>query len=79
MHGLSTWSRRAEIAVSLNSKHTMTELAAEVLSEIKRCDDRAGRPGRRSGAVRRLLWRGFADQRLAPQALESIEIRKVLP
>jgi SOS response regulatory protein OraA/RecX len=79
MHGLSTWSRRAETAVSLNSEHTMTELAAEVLSEIKRCDDRAGRPGRRSGAVRRLLRRGFADHRLAAQALESIEIRKVLP
>jgi hypothetical protein len=61
------------------SKHTMTELAAEVLSEIKRCDDRAGRPGGRSGAVRRLLRRGFADHRLAAQALESVEIRKVLP
>jgi hypothetical protein len=57
----------------------MTELAAEVLSEIKRCDDRGGRPGGRSGAVRRLLRRGFADHRLAAQALESVEIRKVLP
>jgi hypothetical protein len=75
MHGLSTWSRRAETAVS---QRTMTELAAEVLSEIKRCDDRAGRPGGRSGSVRRLLRRGFADHRLAAQALESVEIRKVL-
>jgi hypothetical protein len=57
----------------------MTELAAEVLSEIKCRDDRAGRPGRRSGAVRRLLRRGFADHRLADQALEGIEIRKVFP
>jgi hypothetical protein len=61
------------------SKHTMAELAAEVLSEIKRCDDRAGRPGGRSGTVRRLLRRSFADHRLAAQALESVEIRKVLP
>jgi hypothetical protein len=57
----------------------MAELAAEVLSEIKRCDDRAGRPGGRSGTVRRLLRRSFADHRLAAQALESVEIRKVLP
>jgi hypothetical protein len=57
----------------------MTELTAEVLSEIKRCDDRAGRPDGRSGAVRLLLLRGFADHRLAAQALKSVEIRKVLP